>query len=429
MPYPATIPPAVGAINTASKALLPGEWAKRNPLLERWIVIEIKYDFNLLLFKDNWTYIYHIYNDDNTLVKKATIGKDEITSGLLGANKEAARKGKQYAAALKKISDFLLKTFRGDNPNAGDDEEIGALVDIPIEPKYLNQINYNPPPHRATRSPSLWYMANMGRDFDQKARYFSKSDFNTFAYEEKYILPLGRIYQTETTGKNLNKKFLEAQAGKKSLTDEEITSMLKAGTGLFGFRFLYNPTTISYNNSVDTSIDWILNQQDPSRFFGGNMTISFDLYLNRIADLASLQKISGTVYIDPEDYPGFPISPDVADNLYYRGTEYDIEYLYRTINGSPVPTSLTTRGLATSDFGYITGSPVWIHLHNNLRFKGSLVSMNVTHVSFSDRMVPMLSVVNLSFIRYPELEGIGGKAEAKDALAKRNIIAGTTGEG
>ena len=63
-----------------------------------------------------------------------------------------------------------------------------------------------------------------------------------------------------------------------------------------------------------------------------------------------------------------------------------------TENGSPAK---------TADFGYITGTPVWLKIHPNMRYKVSLASMSVNHVIFTEQMIPMFTTVDLQFIRYP----------------------------
>lgn len=411
-----------------SKAIIPVEWAKQNYAKTRWMVIQVtrqSYSVGIIAGSE-YIYEYFVYKNDGSSVRYGKIGSD-IVAPVLGSTQawrdSAAQKQKNFKAAVQKLKTFAAEP---NDPEGSDDEAIVSR-DVPIQGKNLDKINYNPPPHRATRSPSLFYMANIERNFikDSTPYIDSTKAYNNFTAPNKNLLPLGRIYQTESTAKALNKKYLEQKQGNKCLTDTFLTDLLRSGTGLWGFRFLYNPTTISYNNQVDTSIDWFLNQQDPSRFFGGNMTISFDLYLNRIADLATLRNVNGRIISKSDDYPGFNFDEEDAKGLYYRGTEYDLEYLYRCVNGGPIPTSLTSEALPTADFGYIAGSPLWIHLHDNLRFKGSLVGLNVTHVSFSDRMVPMLSVVNLSFIRYPELEAIGNETEVLEALKASGAKGGT----
>jgi hypothetical protein len=49
-----------------------------------------------------------------------------------------------------------------------------------------------------------------------------------------------------------------------------------------------------------------------------------------------------------------------------------------------------------------------------MRYYGSLQNISVDHVVFTDKMVPMLSVVNISFLRYPS------GATVEDYLKSKN---------
>ena len=82
--------------------------------------------------------------------------------------------------------------------------------------------------------------------------------------------------------------------------------------------------------------------------------------------------------------------------------------------------------LLTSDYGYITGMPLWIQLHDNLIYKGSLSSLSVEHVIFTENMVPTLSVVSLSFIRYPELVKGNATANQIKSIQEQALEAKTT---
>lgn len=403
-------PAAVTSVQNTSNDYLPRTWTAQNPKKTKWMVIEIQYTSaggaggNFGYYK----FSYRIYTNSGELTKGPTvIGQDKIS--LDTYNTEAKRKAqakneKFYKEAVALLKSFSAGTFGNPQGDSDSEEDLGNW-DTPIVAAALERVNYNPPPHKSARPTSFYFRANIGSDVKDK----TKSD---------KILPLGRIYQTESTAKALNKMHLARKPGHqyRRLTDEKLTDFIRSGYGLWGFRFLYNPNSLQISSQVNSGIDWVLNQQDPSRFFGGNTTITFDLYLNRIPDLASLGS-KGNLRSREKDY-GKALTQEELEGLYYRGTEYDIDFLYRCINGSPIRTSLTSEGLPVSDFGYVTGSPVWLHLHDNLRYKASLTGIQVNHVTFSDRMVPMLSIVRLSFVRYPELEAIGDKDSLRENLGK-----------
>ena len=428
-------PSAVTTKDNASKQVLKQEWAKQNPGKTKWAVIQLVKTVvaaqpPATMPTHTFAYTIFVYDNAGTQISSTYLGTDSVdtavyyTPALISAQMIKLAAYKKAVAALKDFASNASSQYNKDPENESD-----FNFDTPLPDKAsLERVNYNPPPHRATRSPSLYYMANIERNFKKdSASYVDRTQgYNAFTSKNQELLPLGRIYQTESTAKVLNKRYLQEKQGMRRVTDAQLTANLQSGRGLWGFRFLYNPTTISYSNSVDTSIDWIANVQDPSRFFGGNVTVNFDLYLNRMADLSTLKNSGGKIISTSGDYPGYDLTDEQARGIYYRGTEYDLEYLYRCVNGVPMRTSLTSQSLDTADFGYITGSPLWLHLHDNLRYKASLSNISVNHVSFSDRMVPMLTVVSLSFIRYPELQSLGADENAiRDALDSRRDTSAT----
>jgi hypothetical protein len=114
-----------------------------------------------------------------------------------------------------------------------------------------------------------------------------------------------------------------------------------------------------------------------------------------------------------------------------RGTEYDIEFLYRVLTGDPLPNSLLLEKGSTqltADIGYTTKVPVWLFLNENMRLFGSVSSISVTHRIFDQNMVPMLTRLSIGFTRYPAYEGQSpntGKEYKTDTKTKSTT--GTTG--
>lgn len=193
--------------------------------------------------------------------------------------------------------------------------------------------------------------------------------------------------------------------------------------GKLRFHFNYNPTTISYTTQSNTSIDWTLGNADTANVLGGNTAVSFTLYLNRIADMTEVRRAvtSGST----RNYPR-PLTSKEIQGLLTRGTEYDLEFLYRIVNGNPEPADNVdpksqnpegllagTKGGISSDFGYVTGIPFWIRFHDNLRYKVSLNSIQVNHVLFTEDMIPMLTTVDIAVTRIPAFGKIDDAIEQK----------------
>jgi hypothetical protein len=185
-------------------------------------------------------------------------------------------------------------------------------------------------------------------------------------------------------------------------------------TGKLRFHFNYNPTTLAYTTQSNTSIDWTLGNADPANVLGGNTAVSCTLYLNRIADMTELRKAVGQSAYSI-NYPR-ALGPKEIAGILSRGTEYDLEFFYRIVNGNPEDASQGllqgSVGAKSSDFGYVTGIPFWIKFHDNLRYKVSLNSIQVNHVLFTEDMVPMLSTVDVSMTRIPAFGDIDPAIEA-----------------
>ena len=275
--------------------------------------------------------------------------------------------GKNYVAAQKTLLDAIKNTYTANQT---------STVDPAVPAKTTG--TFNPPNHYFTRRPSF-------------AEIVKTTGNPTLAGNINGHYALGRMVQDIETAKLLNTKL----ASTKTIPN-------------WGFRFTYNPTSISYSTSANTPIDWTLGTADTANVLGGPTSISFDLYLNRIADLAELK-----LQDRPNNYPT-SLSPADITGLKTRGTEYDLEFLYRIVNGSPVETDLTATKQLTSDFGYITGVPFWLFLHDNMRYYVGLSTMSVNHVMFTTDMVPIFTVVSLTFTRYPVFDKTGyvGKKQA-----------------
>lgn len=178
-------------------------------------------------------------------------------------------------------------------------------------------------------------------------------------------------------------------------------------TNPYGFRFHYNPTSISLTyGSMDKMSPELM--RDEMQVFnpvtpinvGG---VSFELYLNRIDDLSFIQS-NGTLSLGGTTFGSTDIYPEEVDaaqlkQIYRKGTMYDLEYLFRALHGGQNDYQSIMRG-KTSDIGWIARVPVELHLGDGLRYLVSLNSIGVNHVLFNDRMVPMLTVVTIQGSRF-----------------------------
>jgi hypothetical protein len=241
-------------------------------------------------------------------------------------------------------------------------------------------MRWNPPPHKDARDQSHGERIAVGNNINIAAAFGDKER--------------GRIFQDANSAAVLNKS---AQGLKNA-------AATKIAINQWGFRFMYNPSTFKYDSTSNNAVDWTLGSSDPATLLSGNSSVSFDVYINRIPDLKYLRLKNPEVSID-KVYPRL-LEPEEKAGILNRGTEYDIEFLYRVLNGDPLKNSLLLSSKydgVTSDFGYTTGVPCWLVLNENLRYYGSVASFSVNHMMFDLNMVPILSVVSITFARYPAL--------------------------
>jgi hypothetical protein len=291
-----------------------------------------------------------------------------------------------------------------------------AVGSVPTPPS--SDERYNPPPHIFARSIS--YGERMRTYQDASGKPLSAAAVKALAAEIPAPKDRGRIIQDPNGASALNKNF-------------DTITFPGTSSDLWGFRFMYNPTTFSYSTSSNNSVDWTLGSSDPATLLAGNQTVNFDLYLNRIPDMSYLKDLE----LDPSSVPsltsayGRALNPDTEiPGIRNRGTEYDIEFLYRVVNGDPLKNPLLfdkNYNGYTADFGYTTATPCWLYLNNNMRYFGSVASIQVNHVMFDLNMVPMLSVVSIAFSRYPALWNDNNVPNAKYVNNSKNIMTAITG--
>jgi hypothetical protein len=317
-------------------------------------------------------------------------------SGTPGADILADKK-KLKVWLQKNVTDKLIAAKSnaacGDGTGGGGTQKDVADVTPPA-----GTTRWNPPPHRGARDIS----------HAERLQYADNAVFNTVtAFDKK---ERGRIYQDINGAATLNKN----PSGIKDLNSAK-------GTGnLWGFRFMYNPTTFGYSTSSNNSVDWTLGASDPAVLLAGNQTVSFEVYINRIPDLKYLRMKNPPA--SQEFLYGRKLDTTEVEGILNRGTEYDIEFLYRVLNGDPLQKSLLLNyNGVTADFGYTTAVPCWLVLNENLRYFGSVASFQVNHAMFDSNMVPMLSTVNISFTRYPALWNQTG-ADIKSSVVSANAI-------
>ena len=268
----------------------------------------------------------------------------------------------------------------------------GSFTDISNYEATFSQ-RFNPPPHNVSRSISP--IAYLGLTPYYKGVGVSGENINMTNHDRLLFRESrGFIYQDLDSNSD------------------------KTKNSLWGFQFHYNPSDITYTNAQIDNIDWTNPANSKANLLVGNMTCEITLLLNRVWDIAALQEFNGAPggkvdrYTINTAYPfsfsaqsvtkgyGRYVSPEDLWGIYTRGTEWDLEYLYRTVNGDPTQNPTVPDSL-TSDWGFLSGVPVWIKLNDNMRWKVSITGLTVSHKQFTQNMVPMLSQVTIQMTRIP----------------------------
>jgi hypothetical protein len=215
----------------------------------------------------------------------------------------------------------------------------------------------------------------------------------------------------------------------------------------YGFQFIWNPETFSQSTSVNMSVT--PSGSDPSialtGFAAANSTMSFTLRLDRTNDFAcakgfslggKVDPVSGNVFGGTSASLDLPTTNKQADKFNYSlattvagtlggssftkfytqgqprnsdadfqlnmakkiselltyGTESDLEYLYRTVNGDGWT---GIGGRKTSNMGYLMPALIRVDLGNQ-KFVGVVSSVQVNHLAFTRDMVPIRTDVGIT---------------------------------
>lgn len=186
----------------------------------------------------------------------------------------------------------------------------------------------------------------------------------------------------------------------------------------YGFQFLYNPGSISMNylGVAQTDVALQMSGNDPANYIPPNVasaSISFKILLNRMYDMKyytpegtlKAEALAANIYAPRNPWnlsqaKANGIEFDEQNAIYNKGTMYDVEYLLRVLLGYTMKSQL--RYELTADMGFFSRRKVELHLGPNLRYYGYVNSLMVNHVMFNERMVPILSYVDIGFSRYPD---------------------------
>ena len=173
----------------------------------------------------------------------------------------------------------------------------------------------------------------------------------------------------------------------------------------WGFQFQYNPGTVDMTYYTSPNVDVTMITSGTEMFnlagvSGSQGSINFQIIINRIFDMQYYTKDGLLSDQAKTNYPRPPQGADDQKMLYNKGTMYDIEYLLRTLMGTTMSSYL--RGENTADMGWLPAIPVELHLGKSLRYLGTINNINLNHIIFDERMVPLFTTVDIGFARLPD---------------------------
>lgn len=178
----------------------------------------------------------------------------------------------------------------------------------------------------------------------------------------------------------------------------------------YGFQFHYNPGSIdmTYAGIPDIDVGYVGSGEDVFNLVGSQVSqasISFQLILNRVFDM-QYYTTAGQLRDDVPDSLYSPQKPNRRDQeqIYNRGTMYDVEFLLSSILGFRAGTQF--RG-NTADLGWIGGHPVELFLGRSLKYLAMTQGASLRHIIFNERMVPTFTTLSLTFNRIPDYANSG----------------------
>jgi hypothetical protein len=178
----------------------------------------------------------------------------------------------------------------------------------------------------------------------------------------------------------------------------------------YGFQFQYNPGTVSmtYQTSPNVDVTMMTSGQEMFNLAGTSSSqgsVNFQIVINRIFDMQYYTPLKQLEPGRQDRYSKPPANLQEENDIYDKGTMYDIEFLLRTLMGTSMLSYL--RAGRTADMGWLPAIPVELHLGKSMRYLGTVNSLSLNHMIFNERMVPTLTTVDINFSRLPDYPPAG----------------------
>ena len=329
----------------------------------------------------------------STRINTAETLKKSIQNQLISSSQAAAKK--EFDKKTTKNTKDIKKPGKGSRPITG------ATDDAPISPPTppIPLYTYNAPMVRSA------YFRSKGPQSETTSRGISDAGNYTDAKNMytpiKYDPITGAVLESAPAAKGTIQMYRNRYDLTRYYETKENTDL---DSTMYGFKFLYNPTEVSMGWGIAEGVNPDVIQSGADGYIvpigaGLNQsTVDFTLLLNRIGDMAYLDS-NGRIPGADDPYPGNFNKLEDLKMIYKKGTMYDLEYLFRTING-PNASYQSSLNDKTADRGFLLGAQVELHLGDGLRYLVRIGSLSINHTVFNDRMVPILSNVQISCHRF-----------------------------
>jgi|688.fasta_scaffold68745_2 hypothetical protein len=347
---------------------------------------------------------------------------------IVAANKdftEASNTVTKIDASIKRLQDEYAKEAKGLKTES---ERFRTELRVQKALKDAKNNTSNPTPPKPTQpvkppppAKTIRFNAPM-----VKSAYFRNNSIVDRALLAKAVEPMLASKMVETlstfgdgdTNRGFivsNQKAREAALSRQSDKEKAITGGFKVP---YGFRFHYNPQEL--NQTIGTlqgiSPELMMSGKDQANMITAptqSSTISFTLYLNRIEDMNVLANTTRTAPLiedaDSKNYYPEVVKKADRDLIKDFGTMYDLEFLFKAVNGEMGGYTSPLRLAKTADVGWLNGMAVEMHLGRKLRYLARIINVSIKHILFTENMVPTLSIVSISAHRFHDTTTIDAK--------------------
>lgn len=348
------------------------------------------------------------------IAKKEYVDTDNTITKIDNSIKKLQNDYATKAQGLKTDSEKYIEELRVQR----------ALRDAKLIKSNQTPIKPTQPPQTPAVAPSIRFNAPM-----VKSAYFRNDSVADRALvsravepmlAEKMVKTLSTFGDTNTNRGFIvpNKRAIDAALSTQSAKEKAITGGFKTP---YGFRFHYNPQSIDQTIGTLQGIspELLMSGKDQANIITQptqTSTISFQLYLNRIEDMNALANYavgenSTKITSDQDSLKYYPEIVKEEDRKLIKnfGTMYDLEFLFKAVNGEMGGYKSPLRGTKTADVGWLNGMAIEMHLGRKLRYLARIINISAKHILFTENMVPTLSVVTISAHRFHDTTTIDTK--------------------